>query len=347
MGAIPMAPASGAFDCLRLAAAFSVLFGHCYALTGEGEPLAQLSQGRLGFGDTAVYTFFAISGYLVTQSWHRDPSFNRFLARRVLRIVPALIFVIVASFAIVGPLTTTLGASDYFSQPAAWSYLTKIFIYPVQYALPGAFANNPFPNIVNGSLWTLRLEFGLYVMTAILGWLSILRCRLVNIGLALICLMMIVVLTQTELLNRIPFLHQTTVLFENALPFFAGAALAQRKFDLRLIRATIVLALLNVLLIFTPAFKSLFLLTLPLVVIVIARCSTCDLSRFGDYSYGLYLWAFPVQQSVVHFAPNITPIRLFLLAGTVAFVCAIVSWHLVEKHALALKPRAFRAKDTL
>ncbi|MGH6675283.1 MAG: hypothetical protein ACRECE_03535 [Xanthobacteraceae bacterium] len=123
----------------------------------------------------------------MTQSWMHDPSASRFMIRRGLRIVPALAFVIVMSFVIIGPLTTTLTVTDYFSSRAAWNYLTKVLIYPVQYGLPGAFAHNPFPRVVNGSLWSLRIEFGLYLAVAALGFCGLLRGRPTTITIAALC----------------------------------------------------------------------------------------------------------------------------------------------------------------
>ena len=332
----------GAFDCLRLFAAISVLFSHSYALVGQdaNEPLIRLTNGGTAIREIAVYAFFAISGYLVTQSWMRDPSVTRFMARRVLRIVPALALVIVASFAIFGPLATTLTLSDYFLSRQAWTYLSKILIYPTQYELPGAFEDNPFPSVVNGSLWTLRLEFALYIAVAFFGYFGFLRWRWVNVALAVTCLIMGGLLTQTGLLNSVPFPHQSIALFLNSAPFFVGAVLAQSNLDSKLMQGgTAMLALSTVLLILTPEFKSLLILALPLAVILIARYGKCDLTRFGDYSYGIYLFAFPVQQSVIHFIPSIQPIQLSIVAGIATFIFAFLSWHLIEKPALALKPR--------
>lgn len=329
----------GAFELLRLAAAVFVVFSHCYPLTGQDarEPLSSLTTGGAGFGEVAVYVFFAISGYLVTQSWMRDASPARFMMRRALRIFPALAFVIVASLALVGSLTTTLSLSDYFSKYEARAYLAKILIYPTQYGLPGVFERNPFPGVVNGSLWSLRLEFAFYIVVAVLGVLGFLRSRLANVALAAVCLIMSVIVTQTTLLNGLPFLRQSAVLFLNGAPFFIGAALAQGSLDSTLIcGAAAFLVSLAVLFIATPAFKFLLIVAVPFVVILAGRYSKVDLR--GDYSYGIYLWSFPVQQSVVHFAPTIQPIELFAIAAPIIFVFAFISWHLVEKHAIALKP---------
>lgn len=342
--------AHGAFDGLRLLAASAVLFGHSYALAraGGAEPLLELTGGNLGLGEVAVLTFFAMSGYLVTQSWISDPSPVRFMARRTLRIVPALALVIGVSFALIGPLTTQLHLPDYYSNPHAWTYLAKALIYPTQYGLPGVFEKNPYPIVVNGSLWTLRLEFGLYVVVAALGYLGLSRFRWVNVALAALSWAAVAVLMQTGVLSGMPFHHQAVVLFLNAVPFFAGAALAQSNLDSRIffgITAALVLA--TALSIHTPYLTLLLIASLPFATILIARYGTCDLRRFGDYSYGIYLFAFPVQQTVVYFLPDIEPVQLSLVAGVATFACAFLSWHLVEKHALALKPRRRKAVQTL
>jgi peptidoglycan/LPS O-acetylase OafA/YrhL len=334
----------GAFDCVRLLAATAVLFSHSYALTSHEdlEPLERLTSGNAGLGELAVYAFFAISGYLVTQSWLRDPSFSRFMQRRLLRIVPALVLVICGSFLVIGPLVTTLEPQDYFTRRDAWTYLAKILIYPTQYGLPGAFESNSFPIAVNGSLWTLRLEFALYLVVAALGQYGLLR-RWVSVVLVVCCAVMSA-LIQVGIFRGTPFLHQFLVLFLNATPYFIGAALAQSDAGSRTTwTLAAVLAALTVCLTFTIVAKVLLIATLSVAVILLCRDGQCDLSRFGDYSYGLYLWGFPIQQSVVHFVPDMAPTSLFAASGVVTFVCALVSWQGVEKVALSFKLSSTKA----
>jgi peptidoglycan/LPS O-acetylase OafA/YrhL len=332
----------GAFDGLRLIAAASVLFSHCYAIVNKdaNEPIVRLTGGTLTLGELAVYTFFAMSGYLVTQSWTNDPSAIRFMTRRVLRIVPALAFVIIISFAVIGPVTTQLTPSNYFSSSQAWTYLDKILIYPAQYGLPGVFEHNPLPIVVNGSLWTLRVEFGLYITVAAFGYFSLLQSRQINITCAAACIIASGILTQTSLLANIPFLHQITALFLNAAPFFIGAALAQSKLLWKpMFGAAVLLVVATIFLISTPAAVLLVIAAIPFVTIFVARYGRCDLRRIGDYSYGTYLFAFPMQQTVVYFLPGVQPLGLFVIAGIGTFICAFISWHVVEKRALVLKPR--------
>ena len=110
-------------NAIRLIAAFLVLFGHSFVFLGLPEPLF-LSWDHLG--PLAVYIFFTISGYLITESWDRDPHLGRFFARRALRIFPGLAICIVLSAFILGPMLTTLSLNEYFKSTITWNYLYNI-----------------------------------------------------------------------------------------------------------------------------------------------------------------------------------------------------------------------------
>jgi peptidoglycan/LPS O-acetylase OafA/YrhL len=136
------------------------------------------------------------------------------------------------------------------------------------------------------------------------------------------------------------FLHQATVFFANAIPFFVGAALAMTDLgSRRLWGLTAFLSILTVLSVSTPAFEPLLLLTLPIAVLLVARYGVCDLRRIGDFSYGAYLWGFVAQQAVMQVFPGLSPAGLFFAAAAVTLALSALSWHVVEKHALKLKPR--------
>src|SRR5689334_15260083 len=124
-----------AFDALRLFAALLVIVGHAFRLTGE----AGVMFAGAGVATTGVKIFFVISGYLVAQSWLRDPDARRFLQRRLLRIVPGLAAVVLVTVFVLGPLLSTLPAAAYFADPRTWTYLANLAFYPAD-ALPGLFA---------------------------------------------------------------------------------------------------------------------------------------------------------------------------------------------------------------
>jgi peptidoglycan/LPS O-acetylase OafA/YrhL len=130
------------FDFLRQFAAFCVIVGHSQSLVST-------------FG---VQIFFAVSGFLVTESWLRGPKIGSFLKKRTSRIFPGLMVCILLTALVMGPLLTRLPVGEYFDHPGTLLYLKNIFLSPV-YFLPGLFEGNTYPNAVNGSLWSLPVEF--------------------------------------------------------------------------------------------------------------------------------------------------------------------------------------------
>lgn len=154
------------FDALRLVAAFLVLVSHSFPIAGDAEPV---SSGGLTIGAFGVCIFFAISGFLVTQSWIRQPRVGRFVIKRCLRIFPALAGVLVVTTYVLGPVVTSLSLSEYLSNPATHAYAVHNLSLRTDYLLPGVFETVPYPNAVNGSLWTLPIEMRAYVAIAIIG----------------------------------------------------------------------------------------------------------------------------------------------------------------------------------
>ncbi len=156
-----------AFDFLRFVAAFAVLYSHSFALLGLPEPFLIIGFPAANIG---VYVFFVISGFLVCQSWDRDPSLARFAARRGLRLLPGLFVAVCFTVFLIGPLMTTLPLTRYFGTAGTWTYLLSNACLSIgQFALPGVFETNPIPAAVNGSLWTLRYEALLYIILAAIG----------------------------------------------------------------------------------------------------------------------------------------------------------------------------------
>lgn len=169
---MPRNTISNNFDFLRFVAAYMVLFSHQLVLTGNSGPnITSFDLGKLG-----VVIFFSISGYLVTQSWDHDPSIWRFLAKRMLRIWPALIVVTCITVLFLGPIVSTEPINHYFINHKTWDYF-RVLKLIIRYELPGVFVTNPFPNAVNGSLWTLPIEFRWYLILMALGVVGLLRNR--------------------------------------------------------------------------------------------------------------------------------------------------------------------------
>src|SRR5215470_11587031 len=170
------------FDALRLFAAISVIFSHSFLIaegTQNREWLILLTGNQCILGLTGVFIFFAISGFLVTQSFEQTPNRLHFLAKRALRIFPGLLIATLLSAFVLGPLVTTLPLASYLSRAEPYQYVIgNTLLDQTVHELPGvSFVDNPVGLEINGSLWTLRLEFAMYLMVLALGLLRLLTVR--------------------------------------------------------------------------------------------------------------------------------------------------------------------------
>lgn len=314
------------FDYLRLLAAALVVAHHARVLDGKAPLMIGMGPdlGALGVG-----VFFVISGYLVTASLRRTRGVPAFVAKRVLRIAPGLLAALVLTAFVLGPLVTELAPSAYFASVEPALYVLKnLSLYAVTYGLPGVFDHVPFPGVVNGSLWTLRLEFTCYLGLAVLGATRRVSAPVLA-GLALAAAVAFLALHVTGLDGRDALFRTAYLATVNGFLFLCGAALLIWDFKPRAWMAAVGLVM-----IVTPAWP----LGLPLAVIRLGMTSPPKLP--ADLSYGLYIYSFPLQQVLAeHGRLGV----LTSLALTLPF--AIGSWFLVEKPALALKDRMVQALD--
>lgn len=149
------------FNALRLVAAWMVIYGHAWAITGTAgqDVITWLTQFKFA-GAVAVDLFFVISGFLIAASLQRN-SVRNYLQARALRILPALVTCVALSVFVLGPLLTT--ARDYWHSPQTWRYLLlNASLWSTTHTLPGVFEHLPY-TAVNGSLWTLPGEARLYL----------------------------------------------------------------------------------------------------------------------------------------------------------------------------------------
>lgn len=323
------------FDALRLLGAALVLINHSMVLAGNRAfGFASQSMSTLG-----VAMFFAISGYMIASSWMRDPNPGRFILRRARRIMPALAFVVIVSLALIGPMVTTVSISDYVSHPNTRRYLGNLIFY-VSYALPGVFSTNPYPNAVNGSLWTLPVEVMMYVSTPLL----VLLARR-HAGLILLTLLGTLALAMVFYIRHPPAFIILDTEFWSAttlFPYFvAGAVIATLRMERLLDWRVGVVAFL--LMDFTPQLlgtlqNAALCIVLPYAVIAVGQARwpvVAQVGRLGDFSYGTYLWAFPIQQLVVSLTrPDFGGWNNVLVATPFILLMAVVSWYLIERPML-------------
>lgn len=344
------------FNLLRLVAATLVLISHSYALsTGDltQEPLYHSLGVKLG--TLAVDVFFIASGFLVAGSLVKRQSLRDFFAARALRIYPGLWAALLISTLAVATFFTTESFNSFFLQKETWKYLLKngILVTDVAFSLPGAFPGVPFEafakHSVNGSLWTLPKEIHMYAILAGLWWVI---SRLKPSDTVKSLRMFVLVVVGLSLVADIGFFlaHQDATYTGLLCRFFSGVAL--RLWHERVPTSPkLFFALLGGLLLSTlspTAFGLTYRLVAPYLVMYLALVPGGWIrvfNRVGDYSYGIYIYAFPVQQAVAYVCKGVGPIMLTIWAFSVTFVLAMASWHLLEKHALKIKDRVmFPAK---
>lgn len=327
------------FNLIRMLAAFGVMVSHAYPLSlgpDALEPFEVFLKGD-NLGRASVFVFFAISGFFITKSYQFQGSLWSYTRSRLLRIYPALIAMIV--------IVTTIGGLFLTIDPTYWSqvpgYAYEILTFHRLFfnnwvELPGMFAENPFAYAVNGSLWTLRYEVIGYVGVAAAGLLGLLsRPRLFGLFIAafVVAALVVPLMTGRTVINGILYL---------GLPFAFGAAffVFREKVPVSWLLA-IVLCVLCVALRPTMFFIPSFMLALSYVTFLIGFADIPWLkayNRLGDYSYGFYIYAFPVQQVAGLFGIE-TPLGNIAFALPVTLTLSVASWHLIEGPALKLKAK--------
>ncbi len=326
-------------NLIRLLAAICVLVSHAFPITlgtGTPEPFADVIGLKLG--EIAVAVFFVISGFLITRSYATTPDPAAFLAARALRLIPALLVVLILTALILGPLTTDRSFPTYLADPAVGGYIAgNASLAFVRYTLPGVFEANPNAGVVNGSLWTLFHEAACYVAVLAFGLAGALRSRpramvlVVGTGAAIV----LVLASAQHLPLKLVTLATLAIPFLIGGLFYAGRAAVPLRWD-----GLAVLIAATILSHGTPPFLAVFVVTLAYATLILAfraRWRGRALTLKDDLSYGVYLYAYPVQQTVAWAAaPASVPLAIALaLPATLVF--ATLSWVLVEKPALEAK----------
>jgi len=324
------------FDFLRISAALMVLFSHQFALLGRTEPAVLPG---ISFGEMGVCIFFSISGYLVSQSWMRDPYALRFMTRRLLRIWPGLFVATCFCALVIGPIATNLPLQAYLRAPEMHRFF-GILRLKIQFNLPGVFLDTPFPRALNGSLWSIPLELSCYGVLLVAGILRLLNFRWI------IVIMLAGLAFQYFRMDYAAVDQIASYKIRYGLFFGSGCCMwlfkdyrpRHRMIGMALLVTSIALGLcLNQYLLAS-------LLAVPYISVVIGTSSTpvmCRFGRFGDLSYGVYIYAFPVQQTLIWATGGHLPFLAYLAASTlVTLLLAYASWHGVEAPALRMKPGA-------
>ena len=325
------------FNLIRILSAILVLVSHSYALSlGKG------THDPIGLGGKAVDVFFFTSGFLVTLSLMRSRSIIKFAASRILRIYPALVVMTLLTTTTLGLYASDKPFIDFAKSPTTKAYLwsCSTLIWGVSYELPGVFENNPYPKAVNGSLWTMPYEMYVYMGLATLWLLANITGRNQYKTLAFMvftyagcCLFFII--DNDFNTKLIPFIRLSFIFSLGSL-----FSIAKSRLIISWPIFLLTITLSSTITLTTGLDKMAWLVTLPYLVLFVAYDKSLIFSSYnkiGDYSYGLYIYAFPVQQFIASKVTNITPGNMIIASSIITLILSALSWHMIEQHALKLK----------
>ncbi|WP_410565478.1 acyltransferase family protein [Amycolatopsis sp. cmx-4-61] len=333
------------FAWLRMIGAITVIVDHSMPLLHPQRLTIFPASWHMSPGYIALMGFFAMSGYQIQDSWARDPSWWRFAARRLLRIMPPLVVVVLVTVFVLGPLVTTWPAHDYWTHIQTWRYLVgTTVLFFLQHQLPGVFTGNPYPFSVNGAIWTLPMEllgYGLVLVAGVVVLIGVPRWFL---------LLVLGGMVYTDSVLRATFEYHgaggsllvvpigSTVSF--LVPFVLGVVLHAYR-DRIPLEPWVALVLFGAYLGLsqTPASRYALALSAAYGAITLAMHWPRRLEAAAPHvhgSYGTYIWGFPIQQLFI-----LAGVRqvwlLILLAVPAAYVAGRLSWTYVEKPTQRLR----------
>lgn len=327
------------FLLVRLLAALAVLVSHGVALhSGHAETEPWRQAFGITPGSVAVDVFFVVSGLLITQSLDRRRDAIAFWAARLLRIWPGLLVALVLT-TLVGSALTKLPATRYWLAADTWRYLlwNSTVVWRTAYELPGLFTDNPFPRAVNGSLWSLRFEVRAYLGLFVAWWCLQAWGRPGAARALALAAALVLMGLHLQAVAQGPVEASPWRLY--AL-FAVGAALhhwrAVCPFTPAIVTAHALALLLA--LFHRPWFAFTYSLVLPGLVLGVAllpQGRILKFNRLGDLSFGVYLYAFPVQQCVMQWCPTCSLSASMAETAALTLTLAALSWHWVEKPMVA------------
>jgi len=332
------------FDFLRLALAVLVIFSHSFPLgTGSEihEPLRVLTHGQMTFGAFAVDLFFVMSGFLIAGSAERSRTLGSFLRKRVSRIYPAFLVSAVLMALVVLPLARGAFAEAHW--PAQLMDFALQTLRLQEFHVQGAFMANPFPGVLNGSVWSIQYEFWCYLGVAAMAAGGLLNLK--RRGWVLACFIGSVVISVAFQTQGWVFggkfagvVLGSPQLWARLLPYYlAGVVFYLFRDRLRIHAWGASLALIVLLAAswVHVGWAAVFPVAGAYLVFYVAFSPWIRMQRigrFGDFSYGTYLYAFPIEQLLVmKFGHDLAPWTLFALATPLTLLAAVVSWYAVER----------------
>ena len=332
-----------ALNIVRILCSIGVVFSHSFSLLDLNNDWLYQHTQYDSFGTVCVAIFFSISGYLMHDSWKSAPRLDVFFFKRLLRILPGLYGVILAAVLLL-PIIQGIDWNIFWNNEYSWKYFNNLLVFPTELFLPYVFDSNLI-RVANGPIWSIPYEVTMYAIIALVYALTKTRWCGIIIGTLLVLFMSyhVWVYYFEGVDTRIIFIN-LALLTRYGVYFLMGSLLAlywhrisQKIFFAMLSVLCVIIALYN---------QSTYILLMPFALPFLVLYSAIELPistltsirNFPDISYGIYLYAFPIQQIIISQHDRaIGPYRVFLYTMPIVILCALISTYLIEKPALKYK----------
>lgn len=322
-----------AFGFLRLFFALLVIVSHAPELADgdrSREPLTQIF-GTISFGELAVDAFFFVSGYLITQSYLQTHDIGAYIRKRVVRIYPAFLVCSAVCLVVVARIA---GATNV--DPVG-SFVSALSLQMPQ--APGTFASLP-RHAINAAAWTIVIEFRCYLMVVMLGLTGLFKRPMMVAALAIFSYFFFVLGLHAKLEqlhdpgNARPVLEHVRLfsVFLTGSAFFLWRDAI--RFKPRYLIAAVVLLLAGLTSNYTA--QAAVAAAGGYLILFVAKHgkALAGVNNENDVSYGIYLYAWPIQQMVLLYFPGLPLLASGLLTAMLAYAAGWLSWRAVEKPML-------------
>ena len=323
------------FNLLRLIFATMVIVSHAPELQDGNRNHEILTNifNTISLGELAVDSFFILSGFLIVKSWDQRPSFQTFFMARILRICPGYLVASMICALIIGPI---FGANNYLSSFDIPKFMASILKLSAPIT-PEIFIGSHYPR-ANASLWSIHYEFICYMLVLGLGLLGVVKNRSMWL-LITVFFMAIYALSKT---NAIPITNISINLFVRcSMAFMTGGCFYLFRNMIvwnRGISTLSFLILLPLMLVQSTAEIAVAIFWGYLIVFyAIAGKQLLDFRKLPDISYGVYLYAFPINKIILYYTPNINVYLSMLIVLFSSIIAGLFSWYLIERPFMALK----------
>lgn len=327
------------FNLLRFLFASLVIVSHVPELQNGNRSNELLTRvfNTISFGEMAVDSFFVLSGFLIVKSWLGRPNVSAFISSRILRIYPGFVVASLLCAFVVGPI---YGLANYFHD-FGWSRFVWELAKLNLSVTPAVFSGSHYP-VLNGATWSIPFEFKCYLLVLACGLAGILNRRWMWLALFLTC-------TTAHIANRLDILHiPFDTYFRCGMAFTAGGCfyLYRNQIAWRQDAAWLAVIIFSGFLFIKPLAEPALCIFWSYAVFYYAMSGTTFLgfNRFPDISYGVYLYAWPINKIILWHFPTMNVYAAMVCVFVLSVLLGIASWYVVEKPFMRLK-KLFRHKS--